>query len=277
MAKPEFTAMVREVVQEVLPAYRLTETVRGNAPQLLFVRPGSDERPLLREIVWFSKPRGGLPELDVGLDLEFLGPAVGGAPRAYVAAPLGIEPPRRLPVDGDVAGTLRHELPGIDRHASDVFSRYYSLYPAMQALGDDLAQLYVAWRDHMPAELKDARAMVASAPELQGLDEETAAFRRHKLFPYPARALQERRLARFRTWLAEQGRLSSADDPAGHWLLGFWNGGRPRTSEEFKIDKNVGDECGACHQTRTRGRVIEKVDRLFGSHSEFVCNKCESK
>ncbi len=275
MAKPNFTNLVREIVQEVLPAYRLAESVGGSAPQLLFLRPDSNEHPLLQEYVWFSKLRWGIPEFDIGLNLKYLGPAVGGVPRAY-AVPLGDEP-RGLPIDAKVTETLRRELPNIDRHASDVFSRHDSLYPKMHALGEDLAQLYIAWRDQMPANLKDVRAMIASAPELHGVDEETATLRRHQLFPYPSRQLQERRLADFRKWLVQQGRLRSADDPAGHWLYGFWYEGRPRTTEEFKIDKNVGDECAVCHETRTRGSVVTQSDPVFGSHTEFVCAKCAPK
>lgn len=274
VAKRNFTALVRDLVQEVLPTYRLIESVVGSAPELIFLRPDSGDRPRLRERVWFSKLRWGIPEFDVGMDLEYLGPAVGAEPRAYKAAPLGAEQLRGLPVDDKVAETLRRELPNIDRHASDVFSRYYSRYPKMEALGNALPRLYLAWRGELPPELKDAPAMIASAPELQGVDEETAAVRQHELFPYPARALQERRLAHFRNWLVAQGQLSSADDPAGQWLFGFWYTGRPRTPEEFKIDKHVGDECAVCRDARTRGCLVDKVDPVFGSHCEFVCSKC---
>jgi hypothetical protein len=206
MAKPNFTALVREVVQEILPAYRLAETVAGSAPQLLFLRPESGDRPRFQEYVWFSKLRWGLPEFDVGVDLKFVGPAMGGTSRAYFAAPLGAEQTRGLAIDDKVAETLREELPNIDRLASERFGRHYPLYPKMKALGDELAQLYVAWRDQMPADLKDVHAMIASAPGLEGVDAETATLRRHKLFPYPSRQLQERRLAHFRQWLVERRR-----------------------------------------------------------------------
>lgn len=272
MPKPSLTELVQEVVAEVLPRYRLAETVGGGAPQLVFVRPDSGDRPLLREKVWFSKLRWGLPELDVGLALELLGPAIGGAPRAYPAAPLG--PERRVKVDPDLLETLRRELPEIDRHASEVFGLHHPPYPRMQALADDLARLYLAWRGEMPADLRDVPAMLASAPELQGVDEETAALRRHKLFPSPGRELQARRLAHFRRWLTERGRLAAPEDPAGFWLNGFWETGRPRTAEELRIDKHLGDECAVCHEMRTRGRVVTKTDPVFGQHAEFVCTKC---
>jgi hypothetical protein len=277
VARPNFTDLVRKTVEEVLPEYRLAETVGGSAPQLSFLRPPSSERPLLQEYVWFSKLRWGIPEFDVGLDLKYLGPAVGGARRAYHAAPLGAEQVRGLPVDDHVAETLRRELPGIDRRAADVFAAYHAVYPRMRALGDDLPALYLSWRGQMPAELKDAPSMIASAPELQGVDEETAALRRHKLFPHPARALQERRLRDFHEWLVRSGRLEAGGDPAGRWLFGFWHGGRPRTTEELKIDKHAGDECAVCHELRTRGRLMEETDVAFGSHVQFVCSKCVPK
>jgi hypothetical protein len=126
----------------------------------------------------------------------------------------------------------------------------------------------------MPAGLKDVKAMLASAPELQGVDPETAELRRHKLFPIPRDALQERRLASFRAWLVEHGMLSSSDDPAGSWLTSFWYEGRPRTSEELKLDKAVGDACADCRELRTRGSVTTKTDPVFGSHAVFICAKC---
>jgi len=115
----EAAEMGSVVIHEVLPTYSLTETVGGNAPQLLFLRPGSDERTLFQEYVWFSKLRWGIPEFGVGLDLKFLGPAIGGALRPFGqrVAPVGAEQTRGLPVDDKVAETLRRELPNIHRHA----------------------------------------------------------------------------------------------------------------------------------------------------------------
>ena len=109
MASANFTKTVKKVAGQVLPAYVLQEAVGGAAPSLCYLRPVSAERPLFEEAVWVAKLRWGSDDFDLGVELRYRGPAVGGQPLAYVVA-TDEDMRQRLPIDSALAETLSREL-----------------------------------------------------------------------------------------------------------------------------------------------------------------------
>lgn len=276
MAKTvRFTREARDLIASVYPELALAEEVQGSAPQLIYTR-SSPEHPRLVEKLALVKLRHGIAAADVMTSFAFRGPGVGGE-KEYALGAIPVDTrieELRVPLDKDFTTTLRFKLAILEDHTAPIREAHRSADAARMQLADGLPSVYRAWRSQLKPELSTVDAMLASESELQGVDEQTSAARRHKLFPYPLKALQQRRFDDFVAFLVANGRLSDAKDPAGRWLIDFWQRGRPVGTEELKTDKFVGDPCGRCAQFKTRGKVAQKLDATFGPHAEFVCSSC---